>query len=147
MGHFNAFHSIYVCVHVAYMHVHAHVHLAVHVVNGCCTVLALTSGLPCLPLTVENSNATLLEAEHLTVVRVACDDGYEIDVGVEWFDTQCLGNRTWSQYRHCNGAYTCACAAGSFIRGWLRGIAYIYILYIMYSTCTYTYMTTYNCLV
>ena len=108
----------------------------VHVANGCCVVFTLTSGLPCFPLTVENSNATLLEAEYLTVVRVACDDGYEIDVGVESFDTQCLGNRTWSHYRHCNGACTCVCLscdAWSFIRGRLRGIAYIYILY---TSCT-----------
>ena len=144
MGHFNAFHSIYVCVHVAYMHVHAHVHLAVHVVNGCCTVLALTSGLPCLPLTVENSNATLLEAEHLTVVRVACDDGYEIDVGVEWFDTQCLGNRTWSHYRHCNGAYTCVLRC-RVVHLWLAAWHHVHVhVYVMYITCTYTYMTSCN---
>ena len=69
----------------------------------------LFPGLPCVTLTVEHSNVTALDAEYEEHVTVTCSGGYEISAGVESFVTECLGNRSWSDYHYCNGTCKCLC--------------------------------------
>ena len=61
------------------------------------------SALPCYNLTVDHSNATLIEAEWYTNLTVMCEVGYELDDGNTSFTTMCLTNRTWTHNLTCNG--------------------------------------------